>query len=141
VAIKTSPLLTLPLLVARIAAHDEHHAAAANNFALVANATDAGADFHGNTRSGGSATNTPRRHHAPGNRAPIGGKRLSIRPLVPVRQGPLFGDFREVFSGFYVTLVPADKWTHKPQFQPPSGKVPWLLRVGLHTRSDAELHL
>jgi hypothetical protein len=35
--------------VARIAAHDAHHPAAANYLAFVANTPDAGADFHGNT--------------------------------------------------------------------------------------------
>jgi hypothetical protein len=35
--------------VARIAAHDADHPAAANDLALVANTPDAGADFHGST--------------------------------------------------------------------------------------------
>jgi hypothetical protein len=39
--------LSLPLLVARIAAHDEHHPAAADDFALVTYSLDAGFDFHG----------------------------------------------------------------------------------------------
>jgi hypothetical protein len=36
----------LPLLVARIVADHVHHAAAAHNFAVVAQAFDTGADFH-----------------------------------------------------------------------------------------------
>jgi hypothetical protein len=44
------------LLVARIAAHDAHHATAAHNLALIANSPDTGADFHGNTRSSKSKT-------------------------------------------------------------------------------------
>ena len=38
--------LTLALLVARIIAHDEHHPAAANDFTMVTQTLNAGADFH-----------------------------------------------------------------------------------------------
>ena len=44
----------MSLLVARIAANNEHDAATANHFAFVADAFDAGTYFHRNTRSGGS---------------------------------------------------------------------------------------
>lgn len=39
-------LLTLTLFVARIAAHDAHHAAAANDLTLVTNTFYAGFNFH-----------------------------------------------------------------------------------------------
>jgi hypothetical protein len=39
--------LALPLFVAGVAAHDVHHAAAADNLAILANTLDAGTDFHG----------------------------------------------------------------------------------------------
>jgi hypothetical protein len=39
-------VLALPLFVARVAAHDVHHAPAAHNFAVVAQTLNAGADFH-----------------------------------------------------------------------------------------------
>jgi hypothetical protein len=40
---------TLALFMSRVAAHHEHHATAANDFAVLTNALDAGADFHGGT--------------------------------------------------------------------------------------------
>jgi hypothetical protein len=40
--------LSLPLFVARIIANDVNDAATANNFAVIAQALHAGADFHGN---------------------------------------------------------------------------------------------
>jgi hypothetical protein len=39
--------VTLPLLVARVLADDANHAAAADDFALVADLLDAGSDLHG----------------------------------------------------------------------------------------------
>jgi hypothetical protein len=45
----------LPLFVARIAADDEHHAATPYNLALVANALNAGFDFHSDTFPGKGA--------------------------------------------------------------------------------------
>jgi hypothetical protein len=41
--------LALALLMARVTAHDEDHAAAANDLATLADALDAGADLHGGT--------------------------------------------------------------------------------------------
>ena len=38
--------LTLPLLVARVGTHDVYNAAATNDFAFVANAFNAGSNFH-----------------------------------------------------------------------------------------------
>jgi hypothetical protein len=40
-------LLTLTLLVPRVAANHENDAAATDNLAMFTNALDAGADFHG----------------------------------------------------------------------------------------------
>jgi hypothetical protein len=42
---------SLPLLVAGIGADDEHHSTTADDLALVAHATNAGANLHGDTGS------------------------------------------------------------------------------------------
>jgi hypothetical protein len=42
----TGEWLSLPLLMARIAAHDEHHPAAADDLAVIANSLHAGTYFH-----------------------------------------------------------------------------------------------
>jgi hypothetical protein len=41
--------LTLALFVPRVATHHKNHAPAANDFATLADAFDAGADLHGGT--------------------------------------------------------------------------------------------
>jgi hypothetical protein len=47
---KPAAKLTLALLVARVAADDAHHPAAADDFAFIANSLNAGFDFHGDIR-------------------------------------------------------------------------------------------
>jgi hypothetical protein len=54
--------LTLPLLVAWIAAHDADHAAPAHNLALITNTLHAGFDFHRSTRLGPKRTRARIRH-------------------------------------------------------------------------------
>ena len=78
--------------MARIAAHDVHHAAAANDLALITNTLNAGFDFHRSTRLG------PKRTRA--DEPPLwkGGKRLNIRPLRRVVQGLNFQSFRTAGS-------------------------------------------
>jgi hypothetical protein len=80
--------LTLPLLVAGIAAHDEDHSATADDFALVADSFDAGFDLHRGTRRG----NDTGSHGKPCRN---GGKRLSIRGPAQELQGLIQGVFKK----------------------------------------------
>jgi hypothetical protein len=59
---RSADALTLPLLVAGIAADDEHNAATTYNLALVANTLNAGFDFHDDT--------FPSKDAAPGEAGP-----------------------------------------------------------------------
>lgn len=51
----------LPLLMARVGAYHEHHAAAANDLTILANAFDAGTNFHGLSLLSFSSPSTVRR--------------------------------------------------------------------------------
>lgn len=68
--------------MARVAAYDTHHTAAADDLTLVTNSFDAGFYFHGFIRAS-------RRQEGPAIRSFIknGGKRLSIRCRDPALQG------------------------------------------------------
>jgi hypothetical protein len=64
--------LALTLLVTRIGTHNEHHAATADDFAVLTNALDARADFHGSFN----------------DLLSIGAKRMSITLGRQLRQAP-----------------------------------------------------